>query len=277
VLGGYRFMDLLRERPIGAWIQPDETRQAPEGTVPADGQKPDPAAVATQSAEAPDRVLERFGHLAAQDLIYDRPAGRSWTFYRIFNVELRGPLPDVLQQLHGQNLIWKRWERTFLFRVADWESIPRESLVPWSTIRQLRSQVNSEGNGTLDRYLLLASLTAEQRAQLARDFPFPGVPGQDMPTRLLQFAGGTSAAERQAMERPEGAGWMDWSPKTRQRAAQFFGDAHLRVHLIEEVQHGRPVVEYALGREGEPLRNQWAHLFRPQADPGTQYPEPTGR
>ena len=278
LLGGFSLLKALREQPSTAWRITDELASAPLQVLPAPERKARPDELAVQN-DSPDRVLERLGQAGKLNLVYDRPVMRTFLFYRVYGVKLEGELPEVLKRLEGQNLIWKRKDPFFEFRLADWLGNRRDVLVPWPQLRQLRETVRAnQGYLNLDALLQLAALRPEQQEYLRADYGdltrYPQ--GADLVT-LLQFAAGMDLKTREGLSAPTGSGWDEWPAAVRKQAEALFGVEKARsvrvVLLIVPGALRRPRLRYGLLVDGAPASLQEWDLQRCREEPGTLYPE----
>lgn len=278
LLGGFSLLKALREQPSTAWRITDELASAPQQGVPAPERKARPDELAVQN-DSPDRVLERLGQTGKLNLVYDRPVMRTFLFYRVYGVKLEGELPEVLQRLETQNLIWKRKAPFFEFRLADWLGNRRDVLVPWPQLRKLRETVRAnQGYPNLDALIQLATLRPEQQEYLRADYVdltrFPQ--GADL-ISLLQLAAGMDAKARKGLSEPNGSGWDEWPAAVRKQAEALFGVEKARsVRVVLMTVPGaleRPRLRYGLIVDGMPARLQEWALLRCRQEPGTLYPD----
>jgi len=206
LLGGFSLLKALREQPSAAWRLTDELAPAPAQVVPVPGLKARLDMLGIQN-DSPDRVLERLGQAGKLNLVYDRPVMRTFLFYRVYGVKLEGELPDVLKRLEGQNLIWKRKEPFFGFRLADLLGNRRDVLVPWPQMRRLRETVRaSKGYLNVEALLQLTALRPEQQEYLRTDYADLSRYLQEAePISLLQFAASMDATTRAGLSAPTGS------------------------------------------------------------------------
>jgi hypothetical protein len=278
LLGGFSLLKALREQPSAAWRITDELAPAPPQAVPVPGLKVRPDMQGVQN-DSPDRVLERLGQAGKLNLVYDRPVMRTFLFYRVFGVKLEGELPDVLKRLEGQNLIWKRKDLFFAFRLADLLGNRRDVLVPWPQLRRLRQTMRaSKGYLNVEALLQLSALRPEQQEYLRLDYVDLSryLLEADL-ISLLQFAAGMDAATRAGLSAPTGSGWDEWPAPVRKQAEALFGVEKartVRVVLRDEPEAlPRPRLRYGLLVDGMPARLQEKQLLRCREDLGTLFPE----
>ena len=221
VLGGYWLDGALRTAATTGWKVAGEENHA-EGRVPAEGVTPRNNELALAGVE--DDIVQRLGRLGRVNVILDR--SRVGQFSAAGST-LQGPVAEALGALEKGNLIWKRWSSYYLLRRSDWQARPWDSFVPWSEIKRYR-KVAAEHDGyfTEAEWIELASLRREQLEQLSEEFPdATPIARYQVALRLIEQMNG---AERAAARRPEGSGWNEWAPGTRQRMNVLYPSADLR-------------------------------------------------
>jgi hypothetical protein len=227
--GPVLYRDAVRTFAARQWLGDGDARDAPAHPVPAPGVEAKPGELAAGS-DPPERLLPRLARLGGLNVLYDRPPAPPLFFAT--PVSLAGRRAEVLAWLEKErDLVWKRRGEVYLFRQADDWEIPREGIVSWSLLRDLRASAGAhDGYLQLEDWARLTLLSPAQRQYLAPEFPDAEhlasdervVNGLSL-SALLQLAAHMNEAERAALARPEGAGWEDWTVPTRRLVAQALG------------------------------------------------------
>jgi hypothetical protein len=270
-LGGIRLQNELRQQAVRMWQGEGDPTRPPDDPVPAPGEAARPEELIYQRLTR-DRILHRLARLGRLDLLFDHPSSEAARRYSSDitapDKGLAGRLPAVLENLGSTGLIWRYREPFLLFRDAHWPNARRDFHVPWPVRRTLRASAQA-GGGYLKPadWLLMAGLSQEQLDTLGTEFPDAGqVKSFQLPLRL---AAAMDRKEQAALERPDGAGWADWSEGTRRRLLTLMTPAEAqraRMVLKWLDKEDPPALQLYLGSAAPPLRPVTL-TFRPRKDP----------
>lgn len=180
----------------------------------------------------------------------------------------RGQDAPAIMRLEDRHVTWKRWGDYVLARPRDWDLCDRESAIPWPLRRDLR-RAAAAGHGYLrpQDWIRMSRLELEQLWNLAEEFPDADTVGRLKP--LIGLWTQLSDEEQALVGRPEGAGWADFSLKTRTLLARSRGPEAARAfrfHLSWNAEARPPRVK-AIGYQGPTRRQPIEYLFQPRSSP----------
>lgn len=261
-LGGIWSQNALKQRATDGWLGDGESQQVPDLPFPAPGANPQGDDL-TLPMQPNFTTLHRVGELGRWNVVLDASEDGSYGSPRPV---VHTKLADVIHTMTTYRFsLWKRHGRFFLFAPQNWEAVDRSAETPWPVVKRLRGSAASRG-GFLSPadWFQLAELSRAQLQRLSHEFPDAAKVSQVQ--GVLRLASFMTEAEGAAAERPEGAGWEDWSRPTRQRLLTHFPPGELERVRFHLGWHSKPearlTVYVGLG-EGHPLTLP----FRPREDP----------
>ncbi len=249
VLGGIWLQKANRENDLRRWVGDGDTTDAPDLTLPAPDERgstrPEDLVIRGETADA---VLFRLARLGRLNLLFDSPP-RVLGHRNTPNYGLAGPLPQVLAAMGKQDLIWKRRGKVLLFRRPDWAAARTERVLPWAVVRDLRASAAANGGYLRPQdWLRLAAFDRAQLDSLSEEFPDAGKLAYYQ--LLLRLYGAMSRREQTACQRPQGAGWQDWTNETRRRLEVLYppADARRAVLLVQwDTEKKPPQARFYMG------------------------------
>ena len=246
ILGGLWLRRAKREYLERRWLAAGGNQDAEDKLVPAPEAKGDyePQDLLLRQNTS-DEVVFNLARAAHINVLFDRQPDVESIRMGTDDYGLEGRLPEVLANLQKQDLLWKRSGSFYLFRRLDWPQARRETVTPWPVIKQLRrSAAKHDGFLRPEDWFTMAELPTEALVRLAKEFPDAGYVRRHRV--IFRLAGHANSKEREALARPVGAGWKDWSGSSRRRLLALLPPLDARL--------SRTVVQWDLNAEAPTVR-----------------------
>jgi hypothetical protein len=266
VLGGIWLAADLQKQAQADWVSGGD-RVPPDAVVPAPDVSATPEDLAVRNTTLPD-LLFRLAVLSGKDVLFESPPGADDRRYSA-DFNLAGPLSEVLKRLGSQWIVWEKYRSFVLFRSADWPDADRAACTPWSMLKVLREEAHRNGGYLRSTgWLRMSELTPEQLDALSDEFP--DASGVKQLQFVFSLIHGMTSEERKSISSSAGAGWGEFSAKTRQRLLALMPAAtarELKIRLVWNEEVRPPSVELYYG-PGSQVQRPRRLLVRPRQRTG---------